>query len=142
MKPDFKSSPLSDTITENLDGLLSASPRRATGALARQRLMTQIQEINDLEREAIKIEYEIFNRIKAGGGAPKEAARRSRRSTPSTRSTTTTASTGKTSSATTTTRSPASAKRNSDLPRRVSARPLRELRVFKRPGPTVPAKQR
>jgi hypothetical protein len=28
MKPDFKSSPLSDTITENLDGLLS-SPRRA-----------------------------------------------------------------------------------------------------------------
>jgi hypothetical protein len=35
--------------------------------------MTQIQEINDLEREAIKIEYEILNRIKAGGaGLPKE----------------------------------------------------------------------
>jgi tetratricopeptide (TPR) repeat protein len=72
MKPDFKSSPLSDTITENLDGLLSIA-KESTGALARQRLMTQIQEINDLEREAIKIEYEILNRIKAqGGGAPKE----------------------------------------------------------------------
>jgi hypothetical protein len=72
MKPDFKSSPLSDTITENLDGLQSLA-KETTGALARQRLMTQIQEINDLEREAIKIEYEILNRIKAqGGGAPKE----------------------------------------------------------------------
>jgi outer membrane protein assembly factor BamD (BamD/ComL family) len=66
MKPDFKSSPLSDTITENLDGLQSLA-KETTGALARQRLMTQIQEINDLEREAIKIEYEILNRIKAAG---------------------------------------------------------------------------
>jgi tetratricopeptide (TPR) repeat protein len=72
MKPDFKSSPLADIITENLDGLLSLA-KETTGALARQRLMTQIQEINDLEREAIKIEYEILNRIKAGGtGAPQE----------------------------------------------------------------------
>ncbi len=66
MRPDFKSSPLSDTITENLDGLQSLA-KETTGALARQRLMTQIQEINDLEREAIKIEYEILNRIKAAG---------------------------------------------------------------------------
>lgn len=72
MKPDFKGSPLADVITENLDGLLGIA-KEATGALARQRLMTQIQEINDLEREAIKIEYEILNRIKAGGtGAPQE----------------------------------------------------------------------
>jgi tetratricopeptide (TPR) repeat protein len=66
MRPDFKGSPLSDTITENLDGLQSLA-KETTGALARQRLMTQIQEINDLEREAIKIEYEILNRIKAAG---------------------------------------------------------------------------
>jgi tetratricopeptide (TPR) repeat protein len=72
MKPDFKSSPLADVITENLDGLLGIA-KESTGALARQRLMTQIQEINDLEREAIKIEYEILNRIKAGGtGTPQE----------------------------------------------------------------------
>lgn len=74
MKPDFKSSPLSDTITENLDGLLSLA-KETTGALARQRLMTQIQEINDLEREAIKIEYEILNRIKAAGGADTKEGR-------------------------------------------------------------------
>lgn len=66
MRPDFKGSPLADTITENLDGLQSLA-KETTGALARQRLMTQIQEINDLEREAIKIEYEILNRIKAAG---------------------------------------------------------------------------
>ncbi len=71
MKPDFKSSPLADTITENLDGLLSIA-KESTGALARQRLTTQIQEINDLEREAIKIEYEILNRMKAQGAASKE----------------------------------------------------------------------
>lgn len=64
-KPDFKSSPLADYITENLDALLS-SAKESTGALARNRLMQQIQQINDLEREAIKIEYEILNRIKAG----------------------------------------------------------------------------
>jgi tetratricopeptide (TPR) repeat protein len=74
MKPDFKSSPLSDTITENLDGLLSLA-KETTGALARQRLMTQIQEINDLEREAIKIEYEILNRIKAQGTASTKEGR-------------------------------------------------------------------
>lgn len=72
MKPQFKSDPLADVITENLDGLLGIA-KESTGALARQRLMTQIQEINDLEREAIKIEYEILNRIKAGAtGAPQE----------------------------------------------------------------------
>lgn len=64
-KPDFKGSPLAELITENLDGLLSLA-KESTGALARNRLTQQIQQINDLEREAIKIEYEILNRIKAG----------------------------------------------------------------------------
>ncbi|MFY0536294.1 hypothetical protein [Nannocystis pusilla] len=64
-KSDFKGSPLSEQITETLDGLLSLG-KESTGALARNRLMQQIQQINDLEREAIKIEYEILNRIKAG----------------------------------------------------------------------------
>jgi tetratricopeptide (TPR) repeat protein len=64
-KPDFKGSPLAEQITETLDGLLSIG-KESTGALARNRLMQQIQQINDLEREAIKIEYEILNRIKAG----------------------------------------------------------------------------
>lgn len=64
-KPDFKGSPLAELITENLDGLLSIA-KESTGALARNRLTQQIQQINDLEREAIKIEYEILNRIKAG----------------------------------------------------------------------------
>jgi tetratricopeptide (TPR) repeat protein len=64
-KSDFKGSPLAEQITETLDGLLSLA-KESTGALARSRLMQQIQQINDLEREAIKIEYEILNRIKAG----------------------------------------------------------------------------
>lgn len=64
-KSDFKGSPLAEQITETLDGLLSLG-KESTGALARNRLMQQIQQINDLEREAIKIEYEILNRIKAG----------------------------------------------------------------------------
>lgn len=64
-KSDFKGSPLAEQITETLDGLLSLA-KESTGALARSRLVQQIQQINDLEREAIKIEYEILNRIKAG----------------------------------------------------------------------------
>lgn len=71
-KPDFKSSPLADQITENIDNLLSLA-KESTGALARSRLMQQIQQINDLEREAIKVEYEILNRIKAADdGAAQE----------------------------------------------------------------------
>ncbi len=71
-KPDFKSSPLSDQITESIDNLLSLA-KESTGALARSRLMQQIQQINDLEREAIKVEYEILNRIKAADdGAAQE----------------------------------------------------------------------
>ncbi len=69
---DFKASDLGDRISEDIDTALSQA-KETTGALARQRLTQQINEINALEREAIKIEYEILNRIKAGGeGAPTE----------------------------------------------------------------------
>lgn len=72
MSNDFKSSDLGDRISEDIDTALSAA-KEATGAIARNRLTIQINEINALEREAIKIEYEILNRIKAGGeGAPTE----------------------------------------------------------------------
>ncbi|MGB1274166.1 MAG: hypothetical protein ACPG77_00335, partial [Nannocystaceae bacterium] len=65
MSGSFKSSAAGDRITEDLDGLTSLA-KEATGALARVRLQLQIKEITDLEREAIKIEYEILNRLKAG----------------------------------------------------------------------------
>ncbi len=65
MSGSFKSSAAGDRITEDLDGLTSLA-KEATGALARVRLQGQIKEITDLEREAIKIEYEILNRLKAG----------------------------------------------------------------------------
>ncbi len=72
MSNDFKSSDVGDRISEDIDAALSQA-KESTGALARQRLTAQINEINSLEREAIKIEYEILNRIKAGGeGAPTE----------------------------------------------------------------------
>ncbi|MCB9568594.1 MAG: tetratricopeptide repeat protein [Myxococcales bacterium] len=72
MANDFKSSDLGDRISEDIDTALSQA-KETTGALARQRLTAQINEINALEREAIKIEYEILNRIKAGGeGTPTE----------------------------------------------------------------------
>ena len=69
---NFKASSLGDRISEDIDTALSQA-KETTGALARQRLTQQINDINALEREAIKIEYEILNRIKAGGeGAPTE----------------------------------------------------------------------
>ena len=72
MSNDFKSSDVGDRISEDIDTALSQA-KESTGALARQRLVQQINEINSLEREAIKIEYEILNRIKAGGeGSPTE----------------------------------------------------------------------
>jgi len=72
MSGDFKSSDVGKRISEDIDTALSQA-KESTGALARQRLTQQINEINGLEREAIKIEYEILNRIKAGGeGAPTE----------------------------------------------------------------------
>ncbi len=74
MSNDFKSSAAGDRITEDLDGLTSLA-KETTGALARQRILGQIKEISDLEREAIKIDYEILNRIKGGNEGEPENRR-------------------------------------------------------------------
>ena len=103
----FQDSGVGDVISENLDLTLSAA-KEATGKEARERLAKQISEIKSLQREAIKVEYEILNSSRPLAKRPL-ASCKSPSSTPSTRSTTTTASTGRTSSATTTTKLRASA---------------------------------
>jgi tetratricopeptide (TPR) repeat protein len=66
MSGDFKSSGVGDLISENLD-ITTSVAKESTGAIARQRLAAQIAEIKALEREAIKVEYEILNKLKTLG---------------------------------------------------------------------------
>ncbi len=63
---DFKNGPVGDLITEDLDLTLSAA-KESAGAQARERLGKQIAEIKALQREAIKVEYEILNKLKTVG---------------------------------------------------------------------------
>ncbi len=63
---DVQNSGLGDLISENLDISISVA-KEATGAIARQRLAAQVSEIKLLEREAIKVEYEILNKLKLLG---------------------------------------------------------------------------
>jgi tetratricopeptide (TPR) repeat protein len=63
---DFQNSSLGEFISEQLDLSLSVA-REKTGGLARTRLNSQIAEIKRLEREAIKVEYEIINKLKTVG---------------------------------------------------------------------------
>lgn len=62
----FQDSGVGDVVSENLDLTLSAA-KEATGAEARKRLLKQISEIKMLQREAIKVEYEILNKLKSVG---------------------------------------------------------------------------
>lgn len=63
---EFQSSGLGDLLLENLDLSLSIAKER-TGAQARQRINAQIAEIKKLEKEAIKVEYEIVEKLKKLG---------------------------------------------------------------------------
>jgi len=62
----FSSSGAGEFVSERLDLILSIA-KEQTGQLARQRLVSQINEIKKLEREAIKVEYEILNKLKTVG---------------------------------------------------------------------------
>jgi hypothetical protein len=62
----FKGSSAGEFVSEQLDLTISVA-KESTGGLARQRIAAQIQEIKQLEREAIKVEYEILNKLKAIG---------------------------------------------------------------------------
>jgi len=64
MGSEFQSSGLGVLLLENLDLSLSIAKER-TGAQARQRIMAQISEIKNLEKEAIKVEYEIVEKLKS-----------------------------------------------------------------------------
>jgi TolA-binding protein len=63
MSGAFKQSGVGERITEDLDLALSAAKER-TGAQARQRLTAQVKEIKDLNKEMIKVEYEILEKRK------------------------------------------------------------------------------
>ncbi len=66
MSNSFKAAGVGERITEDLDTALSLA-REAAGAQSRQRLTAQIKEIKDLEREMIKVEYEILEKRKEQG---------------------------------------------------------------------------
>lgn len=66
MSSEFQGSGLGVLLLENLDLSLSIAKER-TGAQARQRINAQIAEIKNLEKEAIKVEYEIVEKLKKLG---------------------------------------------------------------------------
>ena len=63
MGAEFQGGGLGVMLLENLDLSLSIAKER-TGAQARQRINAQIAEIKKLEKEAIKVEYEIVEKLK------------------------------------------------------------------------------
>ena len=75
MSSEFQSGGLGGLLLENLDLSLSIAKER-TGAQARQRITAQITEIKNLEKEAIKVEYEIVEKLKKlGDDADKEGSK-------------------------------------------------------------------
>ena len=64
MSSEFQGSGLGTLLLENLDLSLSIAKER-TGAQARNRISAQIAEIKKLEKEAIKVEYEIVEKLKS-----------------------------------------------------------------------------
>lgn len=63
---ELRDGPLGEHVLEGLD-LARSLAMEKTGALARQRLEEVVAEVARQERTAIKIEYEILNRLKAKG---------------------------------------------------------------------------
>lgn len=63
---EFQGSTLGTYLQENLDLTISIAKER-TGAQARVRISGQIADIKKLEREAIKVEYEIVEKLKKLG---------------------------------------------------------------------------
>ncbi len=66
MSGEFISSGVGERVSEDLDLAASAAKER-TGAEARSRISKQIKEIKDLNKEMIKVEYEIQQKRKEQG---------------------------------------------------------------------------
>ncbi len=66
MSGEFISSPVGERVSEDLDLAASAAKER-TGAEARSRISKQIKEIKELNKEMIKVEYEIQQKRKEQG---------------------------------------------------------------------------
>jgi len=64
---EFRSSSVGERVTEDLD-LASSVARERAGAQARVRITGQITEIKNLNKEMIKVEYEILEKRKAQTG--------------------------------------------------------------------------
>lgn len=64
MSGEFRSSGVGERVSEDLD-LAASTARERTGAEARTRITAQIKEIKDLNKEMIKVEYEILEKRKA-----------------------------------------------------------------------------
>lgn len=73
----FKGAGIGERVTEDLDLALSAA-REATGAETRVRLTGEIKEIKDLNKEMIKVEYEILEKRKQQGALENNPAKPTR----------------------------------------------------------------
>jgi tetratricopeptide (TPR) repeat protein len=73
----FKGAGVGDRVTEDLELALSAA-REATGAETRVRLTGEIKEIKDLNKEMIKVEYEILEKRKQQGALENNPAKPSK----------------------------------------------------------------
>ena len=62
MSSEFSGGAAGDVVNDNIDINLSVA-KETTGALARKRIQAQISEISKLEREAIRVEYEVYNKL-------------------------------------------------------------------------------
>lgn len=71
MSSEFKAAGVGERITEDLDLALSAA-REATGQEARERITGQIREIKELNKEMIKVQYEILEKRKQQGALESE----------------------------------------------------------------------
>jgi tetratricopeptide (TPR) repeat protein len=74
MSSAFKGAGIGERVTEDLDLALSAA-REATGAETRVRLTGEIKEIKDLNKEMIKVEYEILEKRKQQGALENNPAK-------------------------------------------------------------------
>jgi tetratricopeptide (TPR) repeat protein len=77
MSPEFSKGPAGEVVSENIDINLSVA-KSNTGGLARKRLQARVAEIKKLEREAIKVEYQIIEKLKEVGAESTGGIQRAR----------------------------------------------------------------
>ena len=77
MSPEFADGPAGDAVSENIDLNMSVAKSNA-GAMVRRRLQARIAEIRESEKQSIRVEIEIINKLKQVGAESQGAVQRAR----------------------------------------------------------------